>query len=448
MRGWMQRGAWIASLLLVVGCPTGAVVDDDDAVVTDDDDNATDDDDDSADQPDDDDATPPDDDVYLWPPLDFGELTLGCDAEAEVQLVNQGEQMVTLTGSELQPDDGQFTLIPEVEWPIIIAPGFDLELAVLYHPGTAGGHLASIMVHTDHPDLAEVSSGAQGEGLSVGQNTDTFVQEANQAVDLLWVVDNSCSMAEEQTTLAAAAGTFLGYLDAEGVDWQVGVVTTDNGSLQGGIITPAVPDAATAFAEAVSVGTGGSGTEQPLDYGYAAVTSPLIDLGGANEGFVRSDAGLALVILTDEDDQSGGDATAWVDAFHALKDDPERVVVNGITGLTSGCATAYAAPILSGVVNGTGGIEASICDEDWSPVLSAVAGLVTGPARVFALSQIPMPPSITVELDGEPQTGGWSHDAEANAVEFDADHVPEAGTEITITYELVGVCEDEEGEAR
>jgi hypothetical protein len=445
MRGWMLGGAWFVACLVMAGCPPAEVVGDDDTGEQPDDDDTSEQPDDDSAADDDDTGEQPDDDLVLWPPLDFGEITLGCDAEGEVQIINAGDRMVTLTGSELQPDDGQFTLIPEVDWPIIIAPGFDLELAVLYHPGTAGSHAMSIVLHTDHPDQPEVSRSVAGTGLSVGQQTDTLTQEANQSVDLLWVVDNSCSMAEEQTTLAAAADLFLDFLDAEGVDWHVGVVTTDNGTLRGGIITPAVPDPAGAFADAVGVGTAGSGTEQPLAFGYAGITSPLTDPGGANEGFVREEAGLALVILTDEDDQSGGGASDWINAFQALKSDPDRVVVSGITGLLGGCATAYAAPIISGVVAGTGGVESSICDEDWSGVLSAVAGLVTGPARVFGLSQPAVALSVTVTIDGEPQPEGWHYDELANAVEFDAAHVPLPESEITITYELVGECEDMEG---
>ncbi|MDP6932178.1 MAG: lamin tail domain-containing protein, partial [Myxococcota bacterium] len=56
---------------------------------------------------------------------------------------------------------------------------------------------------------------------------DVFQQNSLHTVDVLMVVDNSCSMYEEQDKLAA---NFEGFIDAfEGieVDWQIGVVTTD-----------------------------------------------------------------------------------------------------------------------------------------------------------------------------------------------------------------------------
>ncbi len=428
-------------LLCVPGCSgeldTGH--DDDDDSGGDDDD--TGDDDDSGGTADDDDSAPPDQDVFVWPPAVFGDVTLGCSETAETQIVNIGEEPVTVLGTAMDPDDGQYTLVPPVEWPLTIYPGFDLEVDVTYHPQTVAAHEVAIAVETDHPDLPLVEGRAEGSGVSAGQQTDSFVGEDVDRVDLLWVVDNSCSMYEEQTALAANAAAFLDYLDDAGIDYQVGVVTTDSASMGASTITPTTPDAAAAFAAAVALGTSGSGTEQPLLQAYAAVTPPLIDPGGANEGFVRDGAGLAVVILTDEDDQSGGTAATWATQFLDLKPDHDLIAISGITGLATGCATAYATPILSEVVALTGGLEVSICDPDWSPVLSVAAGLVAGPAIRFGLSQQPMPQTLAVAVDGVAVEDGWSYAAEDNAVVFD--DPPADGSAIDVTYEIVGDCPPE-----
>ena len=435
--------------LLAAGCSGELSADDDDqagdddsSVPGDDDDTVPGDDDDSA--ADDDDVTPPDQDVYVWPPLDFGDVLLGCEEAAEVQIVNAGEEPVTVLATALEPGEGHFAAIPPVEWPLTIYPGFDLEIDVLYHPQTAGGHEAAFLVETDHPDLPQVDGATQGTGTSAGQHTDSFVQEDVSTVDILWVVDNSCSMWEEQTALAANAEDFLDYLDMAGLDYQVGVVTTDNPSMGSAFITPSTPSAAAAFAAAVTLGTGGSGTEQPLLQAHSGLTPPQTDPGGANEGFVRDAAGLSVIILTDEDDQSGGTATAWAAEFEALKPDSGLVAVSGITGMTTGCATAYATPIISEVVALTGGLEVSICDEDWSPVLSVAAGLVAGPNLRFQLTQLPMPLSLAVTVDGVQVDVGWSYDADDNVVVFD--EPPDDGAILDVTYELVGDCSGEEEE--
>lgn len=54
----------------------------------------------------------------------------------------------------------------------------------------------------------------------------------NKDVDILFVIDNSGSMAEEQNNLAANFGTMLSVLEAEDVraNYRIGITTTDNGN--------------------------------------------------------------------------------------------------------------------------------------------------------------------------------------------------------------------------
>lgn len=56
---------------------------------------------------------------------------------------------------------------------------------------------------------------------------DVFIQNRLNTVDLLLVVDNSCSMVEEQAKLAGNFDSFIEYFDQAKVDWQLGVITTD-----------------------------------------------------------------------------------------------------------------------------------------------------------------------------------------------------------------------------
>ena len=56
---------------------------------------------------------------------------------------------------------------------------------------------------------------------------DAFQQVRMNAVDLLVVVDNSCSMAEEQGNLARNFDSLIDTFSAAEVDWQIAVTTTD-----------------------------------------------------------------------------------------------------------------------------------------------------------------------------------------------------------------------------
>jgi len=175
-------------------------------------------------------------------------------------------------------------------------------------------------------------------------------------VDILWVIDNSNSMAQEQNNLAVNFPVLVDVLtsppDADGdgepdfppvTDMRLGVVTTDMGvgsvtgvsscdssgddgaligtprtidpACDGRSFTPPFlsymeGDDAEALGDDFSclarLGTGGCGLEQQLEAGLVAVTDRAA-AGEPNEGFVREDSLLAVVFVTDEDDCSASD---------------------------------------------------------------------------------------------------------------------------------------------
>ena len=146
-------------------------------------------------------------------------------------------------------------------------------------------------------------------------HVDTFFQEREDYADILLVVDNSCSMQDEQDELAANFESFVEFIDVAQTDYHIGVTTTDTdtaiegyGDLAGRLrgephfITRDTPNGAEVFRDAVRVGIGGSGFER----GFEAARRALSDerLEGTNEGFYREGALLTLIFVSDEDDQS------------------------------------------------------------------------------------------------------------------------------------------------
>lgn len=159
-------------------------------------------------------------------------------------------------------------------------------------------------------------------------------------VDYLFVIDNSASMLIYQQQLATSFAGFIEGVERSQASLQsvhVGVVTTDSyegnyhgGSEDeeschalGGLVTTTtghnssestcgpyaeghrfmteLDDLDHTFPCAAQVGTTGNTTERPLE----ALTSAVVELdepGECNEGFIRDDALLVAVIVTDEDD--------------------------------------------------------------------------------------------------------------------------------------------------
>ena len=159
-------------------------------------------------------------------------------------------------------------------------------------------------------------------------------------MDIVFVVDDSGSMAEEQSNLAQNFPRFIDVLnrfttgDGKPLDYRVAVTTTgrdlrykikvpivgielpmsekgDNGAfrqscgMQRRWLERGDRDVANTFACAAQVGTGGPSLEMPLYSLNLALKDRVAD--GTNAGFLRDDVLLATVILTDEDDCSRED---------------------------------------------------------------------------------------------------------------------------------------------
>ena len=185
---------------------------------------------------------------------------------------------------------------------------------------------------------AEPDAEPTGGGLSGDELLHCLETTAAAPVDLLFVIDNSHGMEEEQGALADRISEVIdelvsGDADGDGTadfpaarDIRVGVVTSDlgvGGSLVSSCEAPAGDDGAliaeldladyadaTQFAAAVGnalrPGTGGCGFEMPLKAAHRALTDQ-----PANDGFLRQDSLLAIVVLTNEDDCSADDLSIF-----------------------------------------------------------------------------------------------------------------------------------------
>jgi hypothetical protein len=93
--------------------------------------------------------------------------------------------------------------------------------------------LPTLLACLDHP-LKPVEYEAQSEQMNAIQLT------VNKDVDILFVIDNSGSMGEEQARVAANFPAFINVLEADDVkaNYRIGVTTTDNGNPWCGTTTP------------------------------------------------------------------------------------------------------------------------------------------------------------------------------------------------------------------
>ncbi len=242
--------------------------------------------------------------------------------------------------------------------------------------------------------------------------SDVFHIDGNDKADVLLMVDNSCSMSEEQVKLGDAGSALIAALDTTGVDYHVGVVSSDmddfahRGKLRPDSFTGAkwvqndTTDGDEVLDRMVNMGTDGSAMEA----GRAAVYTALETLATTdNAGFARDDAALAILVLSDEDDYSDDsiitlpDFITWLDALRT-----EQTSFSNIVGPAIPCTDAWeeGAQYLA-VQDAVGGIDLSICEPDYAPFLQDFADYAGGLTRSFQLSQRPDESTIVVFVEDE-----------------------------------------------
>jgi len=268
---------------------------------------------------------------------------------------------------------------------------------------------------------------------------ETFEQVPHAKVDLLFVIDDTGSMAEEQAALSEAFASFVGAIDELGLAWQIGVVTTASsgdsaGVLQGDpwIITAAAADPVEALAEAVDVGTDGV-EEAGLTAMRLALSDPLIS--EENRGFRRGDAALHVVILSDDDD-SGDDVGVAIDFLEDQAANGYPAQLSAVVGdVPGGCrgpgGEAFPGTDYAAVAGTTGGTVGSICEPDLEEIAASIAELSAHYPTTFELQAVPAS-SPRVAIDDARQDSGWS--LEGSAVVFETP--PPAGSTVEVRYEL------------
>ncbi len=422
--------------------------------------------------------------------LNFGRVGVNCATrERAITIYNTGSNVTRILRIELPPGVSSEFEIRNVPAGIpsppgggaSIAPGSSIDFTVRYHATDVGqdtGFFHIYEVNRTDPYVIPL----YGEGSTDPTNEDLFTQLETPQVDILFVVDNSGSMGEEQASLTANFSSFIQFADAQALDYRIAVVSTDmDGDPFGAggcpnpgdpnrpstlpqaacgyfadgnettanpdwrLVTPSEqPSPEAAFTAIASQGTNGSGTEQGLAAAYAALSSPIIT--GWNNGFLRQDAYLAIIFLSDEEDQSPNSVDFYANYFKSIKGfrNTNLFSASAIVGdVPGGCPTApdpgsrYVA-----VANQTGGIFESICTQSWADSLQNLGLSVFGYKSRFFLGNQPVPGTVEIYVDGvkidrQAASGQvrWTYDANTNSVNFAPLAIPEPGSEIVVRYQ-------------
>ncbi len=280
-------------------------------------------------------------------------------------------------------------------------------------------------------DYGDGADGGAGGGADArrggGEFADAAPARACQKMDFVFVIDDSGSMGEEQTNLASNFPAFIDVVEnyttsaGDQLDYRIAITTTgrdvdytidvfgtqipfndrgDNGAFRQECgmtrrwLERGDADVKTTFSCAAKVGTGGPTLEMPLYALELALNDRVSD--GTNQNFLRDDALLAVVILTDEDDCSrtdnnftipndqctGGQAqpvepiAGYVSMLDTVKGDRGRWATAIIAGPGPGsCSSGFGEAIEAvrlgefATLTGTNAVFSSICDGDLATAL-------------------------------------------------------------------------------
>jgi hypothetical protein len=385
---------------------------------------------------------------------DFDASFIGCGAEQAYTISNLGGADLVIHDLQFATGSADFSFDPAEDangpLPWTLPPGGTAEVFVGYMPLDEFHDTAFLTVFSNDPVTPEVVVTANGNGTLYGENLDVFEQALKASVDVLFTLDRSGSMSDDNALVVANFGTFINTLVGLDADYHVAVGVEDDGCVLGSDAyidnTFSASDAESTFETMADIyltlGTYGANTERGFSLAEAALKSENIGSGGCNEGFYREGAKLSIVHVSDEPEQSVNPYTYYVSLFQGMKADPDDVVIHAVAGdIPDGCGSASAGTGYYEATVATGGLFLSICAEDWGSHLESIAEGSVSVNDSFELTQLPVPETIEIQVDGIRTTTGWEYDASINSIVFDRDHIPAGGSTVEVEYSLMPDCE-------
>lgn len=316
-----------------------------------------------------------------------------------------------------------------------------------------------------------------------------FQQVASYApkkIDILWVIDNSGSMATSQTNLATNFASFINRFNQYNYDFHMAVVTTDGwekrfnssstkarirdgvGSTHSGVfvLDRDTPNISSVFVTNAKQGTGGNGDERAFDsFRYS-----LQDSFNIGKNFRRNDAFLAVIIVSDEDDfsttsssmnesysnpnlMSVASFTNFLDTYTGrTAGAPANYSVSAIAVLDSACKTQLDVDANDRkigqryiqIANATGGIKGSLCG-NFGSTLQLISDSIIELSSTFQLARAANESTINISVDGvsvpKNAVNGWTYDAATISITFHGTSVPATGAHIQVAYDPLTVKE-------
>ena len=261
---------------------------------------------------------------------------------------------------------------------------------------------------------------------------DSFVQPMSvDGVDILWVIDTSGSMNIYDDELLAGIEAMMNALPASG--WRLAMTSNDPASASIESQFPLVPGDDAEDAKDMYEAMGRGHREEGLDAAYEYLVN-----NSYAQTWLRSDAALLIVQVSDEEDQSD-DHFANVDDFKSWYSMQRNgsAFISSIVTQDPSVSVCERAPSAMNVgdrymdaTNYFSGVIVDICAEDWSPGVADASNQLE-PHEDWELTHEPIEDSIRVFINQQ-LDWNWHYDTTSQKVYFDV--IPPANAWVEIGY--------------
>jgi len=403
--------------------------------------------------------------------VDFGGTQPGCSLpEHFAYATNQCSGPVTVTAAQITP--GPFTISTMPGLPFTVPPNSQMPIGMRYTPTSLGDDVASLQIWIS-THAAPFQVGLTGGAVPANTVLDKW-EQSTPKVDMLIVIDNSGSMDDEQKALAANLDHLWNRIALANADFHIAVTSTGMTPYTGGwtqcpggasggeggrffpvdnsrprILTPTTPNVKQVLFDNTKVGLC-HWDERFLDPVLAALTPPLVSSTKApgtpwpndgNAGFLRDDARLALLAVSDADDDNDvvnpPPVSEMVGRLSQVKKGAlDLISFAGIVGLHRCNNVEQVGNRYMEIARQMNGKLYDICDlNNFGTMLDDALGTLLLPLTSFPLSAHPRDPAqMAVTVNGAATTN-FRYDPASNRVVFPHDAVPAPGSHISATYE-------------
>ena len=266
---------------------------------------------------------------------------------------------------------------------------------------------------------------------------DHFTQPRSvDGVDILWVIDTSGSMNQFDDELIAGIEAMMNALPASG--WRLAMTSNDPNKAQQEAQFPLVPGDTVEDAIDMYEAMGRGGREEGFDAAYEYIVN-----NSYAQTWLRADAALLVVFVSDEEDQSDqyminvSDFTSWYGSLRG-----GSTFVSSIVNVEQADSVCSYAPSVINIgyrymeaTNYFGGIIVDICSADWSAGVADASNQLE-PHEYWDLTHPVMDQgSIVVFIDGVPNFDFYYEPTE-NRVYFTI--VPPSDALVEIAYHYDG----------